>query len=457
MAADSSTLEELIARWRDYRSNRQPQPRSDMERLESALRDEATALVQVGLTIDEAFTVAVNRIANLDDVSRDFAREHSEELRQPPVAEPVLGATQVPAWRADMAAAILLGAAAAMSIKVPEVFGHSISGGSERIYFLNISLFALPLLAGYFAWKRRLAPAAWLLMTLPFLAAAVIVNAYPFDDSSVATAPLAALHLPIALWLVVGVAYTGGRRTFGGGRWMDFIRFTGEFVIYYTLIALGGGLLTGLAWVMFHAIGVDISVFATEWVLPCGAMGAIPVCAWLVDGRRKVIENIAPMLARVFTPLAAALLLAFLATMVWTRWGVNPSRGSLIAFDLLLALVLGLLLYSVSARNPEAPPNAFDWLTALLVVCALAADAVALAAIAARITEFGFSANKVAALGENLILLVILSWSAWLYVRFLCRRGVFDALERWQIACLPVYAVWAVAVVVVFPPVFEYA
>jgi hypothetical protein len=83
-------------------------------------------------------------------------------------------------------------------------------------------------------------------------------------------------------------------------------------------------------------------------------------------------------------------------------------------------------------------------------------DAVALAAIASRISEFGFTPNRVAALGENLILLVNLAWSAWLYARFLRHRGSFADLERWQIAYLPVYAVWAALVVVIFPPVFGY-
>jgi len=81
---------------------------------------------------------------------------------------------------------------------------------------------------------------------------------------------------------------------------------------------------------------------------------------------------------------------------------------------------------------------------------------VALAAIAVRISEFGFSPNKVAALGENLILLVNLAWSAWLYARFLRSRGSFAALEHWQTSYLPVYAVWAALVVVVFPPLFGY-
>jgi hypothetical protein len=92
----------------------------------------------------------------------------------------------------------------------------------------------------------------------------------------------------------------------------------------------------------------------------------------------------------------------------------------------------------------------------VLLVSALVADAVALWAIAARITEFGFSANRVAALGENLILLVNLACSAAIYIRFLQGRGSFLALERWQTNYLPVYAAWAAFVVIVFPPLFGY-
>jgi hypothetical protein len=114
------------------------------------------------------------------------------------------------------------------------------------------------------------------------------------------------------------------------------------------------------------------------------------------------------------------------------------------------------VLYSASARDAEAPPNLFDGLQVLLVVSALIVDVVALAAIAARISEFGFTPNRVAALGENLILLVNLAWTGWLYARFLRGGQPFAALERWQTAYLPVYAVWAALVVVIFPPLFNY-
>jgi hypothetical protein len=182
----------------------------------------------------------------------------------------------------------------------------------------------------------------------------------------------------------------------------------------------------------------------------------VVVASWLVEAKQSVIENMAPVLTRLFTPLFAAVLITFLGALLWTGGGLDIERDTLIQFNLLLVVVLGLLLYSVSARDPASPPGVFDVLQVVLVVGALLADAVALWAIGARISEFGFSANRVAALGMNLILLVNLAWSAVLYVRFLRGRGPFSGLERWQTDYLYVYAVWAAVVVIAFPPAFEY-
>ena len=180
---------------------------------------------------------------------------------------------------------------------------------------------------------------------------------------------------------------------------------------------------------IFQAIGIDAEPFFQSWLLPCGVVGAVVVASWLVEAKQSVIENMAPVLTRLFTPLFAAVLVTFLGTLLWTGRGVDIQRDVLIAFDVLLVVVLGLLLYSVSARDPQSPTDAFDVMQVVLVV-ALLADAVALWAIAARITEFGFTPNRVATLGENVILLVNLAWSAVLYIRFLRGRGSFTGLER---------------------------
>jgi hypothetical protein len=343
--------------------------------------------------------------------------------------------------------------AAAAIIKVPALFGIQLDQDAG-FYARNLSLFLLPLLAGYFVWKRRLGTGSLRWPVVAFLAAGVFANVYPFAPRG-HTEALTALHLPIALWLVVGITHAGGRWGQVDGR-MDFIRFSGELFIYYVLIALGGAVLTAFMSMTFQAIGIGVEPFVKSWLMPCGAVGAVLIGSWLVEAKQSVIENMAPVLTRLFTPLFAAMLVTFLATLLWTGRGVDIERNALIAFDLLLVVVLGLLLYSVSARDPQSPPGAFDVAQVVLVVSALLADALALWAIAARITEFGFTPNRVAALGENVILLVNLAWSAVLYIRFLRGRGSFTDLERWQTNYLPVYAVWAAIVVLVFPPVFRY-
>ncbi|MBW3569740.1 MAG: permease prefix domain 1-containing protein [Gemmatimonadetes bacterium] len=447
------SLEEQIDQWRSYLRRRQAIHSVDVAELEDHLREQVAVLVDAGLATDEAFLVAVKRMGDLDALSREFAREHSDRLWKQLVVVPSDSGDPRARARTDAIVAFCLAVAAAVVIKVPALFGIQLDQDAG-FYARNLSLFVLPLLTGYFVWKRRLDTSTLRWLAVAFVAAAVFANVYPFAPGGY-TEALTALHLPIALWLVVGIAYAGGRWSQVGGR-MDFIRFSGELFIYYVLIALGGGVLTAFMAMTFQSIGIDVEPFFESWLLPCGAVGAVVVASWLVEAKQSVIENMAPVLTRLFTPLFAALLVTFLLTLVFTGRGVDIERDMLIVFDLLLVLVLGLLLYSVSARDPGAPPGAFDVMQVVLVVSALLADAVALWAISARISELGFTPNRVAALGMNVILLVNLAWSAVLYVRFLRGGGPFTRLERWQTDYLPVYAVWAAIVVLVFPPVFGF-
>ncbi len=355
--------------------------------------------------------------------------------------------------RTDAILAFALAVAAAVLIKVPELFGIQLDQ-DESFYIRNMSFFVLPLLTGYFVWKRRFDTSTLCWLTVAFVAAGVFANVYPFAPDG-DTEMLTALHLPIALWLIVGIAYAGGRWSDVAER-MNFIRFSGEFFIYYVLIALGGGVFSGFMALIFGTIEIDIEPFFESWILPCGATGAVIVASWLVETRKSMAGSIAPVLARLFTPLFAIMLITFLGILLWTGRGVDIERDVLIAFDMLLVVVLGLLLYSLSARNPQLSPGAFDLVQVVLVVSALLADVLALWAIAERITELGFTPNRVVALGMNVILLVNLAWSVVLYIRFLRGQGTFSLLEKWQTDYLPVYAVWAAIVVIIIPPMFGF-
>jgi hypothetical protein len=192
-------------------------------------------------------------------------------------------------------------------------------------------------------------------------------------------------------------------------------------------------------------------------MVPCGAAGAVVVAAWLVQAKQSVIENMAPVLTKVFTPLFAVMFLASVVGLLVGAGGLNIDRDSLILFDGLLIAVVGLLLYAISARPTEAGPTALDRVQLVLVLSALVLDVVAMAEILSRISEFGFTPNRTMALGWNLILLANLIGSAWLFVGLLRGRKPLAALEKWQTSFISLYWAWAAVVVVVFPILFNYA
>ena len=454
LSDDGYDLESEIGQFRSYALRRPGVTDTDVDELEDHLRHQIGELTTAGLRTDEAFLIAVKRVGDLDDLSREFAREHSERLWTQLVLGGDAGHDDVTDWQ-ELAVVVGAAVAAAVAVKVPELLGLPLDDpATGGFYARNLSFFVLPFLAAFFAWKRSLGTPVVTVVAVSFAAAAVVVNAYPWREPG-HTEVLTALHLPIVLWAVVGLAYVGGEWR-SSSRRMDFLRFSGEWFIYYSLLGLGGLVLMWVTAGVFSAIGIDTGTVVAEWLLPCGMAGAVLVAAWLVEAKQGVIENMAPVLTRVFTPMFTLLFASFLVTLVATRTWIDVERDVLILFDLVLVVVLGLLLYSLSARPPDQAPGIADWLNVSLLVGALAIDLLGLAAILGRITEFGFSANKTAALGENLVLLVNLGWAAWLYGRFVAGREQFATLVRWQTTYLPVVAIWAAAVVVVFPPLFGF-
>ena len=450
MAEQDSGLEAQIASWTEYLRRRRAVAGSDVDELEGHLRDQVEDLKRAGLSEDEAFFVAIKRIGSLDEVSREYAREHSDRLWK----QLVIDEAPSPARRPRPFLLVTgLAIGAALAFKAPALFGITFSGDPE-FYLINAGVLILPFLAAYFAWTRRVSTPVIVVVAAAFAMTAVVLNVYPFDPGGM-TVSLATGHSLVVLWLFVGVAYAGGLWRSDTVR-MDFIRFTGEWFVYFTLLALGGAVLVALTMGVFGAIGLDAGEVVEEWIIPCGVAGGVIVAAGLVEAKQSVIENIAPVLTKLFTPLFTAMLLALVVAALIQRDLLETSRDLLIIFDVVLVVVLGLLLYSISARNPETKPGWFERLQLLMVSSAIVVDLLVLIAMVARIGAFGFSANKVASLGLNVILLVNLAWSAYLLVGILRGTTPFARLEKWQTGYLPVYLGWALIVMIAFPPVFAF-
>jgi hypothetical protein len=442
-------LEVEISEWRAYVEQSPAVDGADLEELEAHLRDQIADLTGAGLTADEAFMVAVKRMGSVDEMSREFSREHSDRLWRQLVTRDTDGSAEATnGW----IPAVIFAVAAAITIQVASL-ASGFPSEQPSWFVLNLSLFVLPYLAAYFAVRWRLSLLQAIVTVAPFAIAALVVNFYPFEEGGF-TEVLAAAHLPVALWFVVAYPYMGGVIGSHEKR-MDFVRFTGEWFIYYVLIALGGAVLVGLTVAVLEPAGVDPERII-EWVLPPGAAGAVVVAAWLVESKQRVIENMAPVLTMVFTPLFALMLVA--AVVVYAANGLGDvfNRELLGVFDAMLVVVFGLVLYGISARDSTAPPGWMDRIQLVAVISALVLDVLVLSDMVARIGELGFTPNRAAALGLNIVLLVNLVGAAWLSVRFLAGRSTFHRLERWQTTYLPVFGLWAAAVVIVLPPLFSF-
>jgi len=468
MAENLPTLETSIASWRDRLRRHSAITAADAAELEDNLRERIADLTAVGLDEDEAFLVAVKRLGNIDEVSAEFAREHSERLwKQLALTDGAADGTEVAGTDTRRRGLlVLLGLAVAAGLSVRGL----VTVNDAAVILRNAFFVVLPFLAAYFAWARRVPARISGVLVVLTAVLALAVNLYPFSLEG-QTIVLAVTHLPVLLWLLLGVLYaqrpaadaaaagltgaSSGPGWLDPARRMDFVRFTGELLVYLVLIAIGGSILLGITAATFGIVGVDFEP-VIEWVMPFALPGAFFVAAWLVEAKKDVVENIAPVLTRVFTSLTILMLLAVLVVLLTSGPLTEVDRALLILMDAILVLVLALVLYTISARDPLAAPDWFDRLQLVLVGAALAVNTVALVAMLTRIADDGWTANKTMALGLNLVLLVHLVRTGWLQLGFVRGRRGFAVVERWQTTYLPVYAAWAAVVVLVLPVVFSF-
>src|SRR4029450_12567239 len=173
------SLEEQIDRWRSYLRRRQAIRSADVAELEDHLREQVAVLVDAGLAMDEAFLVAVKRMGNLDALSREFAREHSERLWKQLVLVPSDSGDLRAPGRTDAIVAFCLAVAAAVAIKVPVLFGLQLDERrpvDAAFYARNLSFFVLPFLTAYFVWKRRIDTRTLSWLAVAFAVAGVFAN-----------------------------------------------------------------------------------------------------------------------------------------------------------------------------------------------------------------------------------------------------------------------------------------
>jgi len=447
-------LESQIRKWRQHVQSAGSLDAQHVEELESHLRDSIDELTGRGVSVEEAFLVSIHRMGDAEELNHEFAKVSTESVWKQllvPAADEEARRKQ----RKELIVVIALAILGGLLGKIPVLFGHLVSEESALIYARNAAYFALTPVAVYLIWKRALSFRFMAVSAAVFAAFALAANLYPSYEPY-HTEVLSLLHVPIVLLLVLMVLYCG-RDWHRPDLRLDFVRFAGEVFIYTVLLALGGLVLIGVTGGVLSLVEIDIEFLVVNWLFVFGGCGVIVVAAYLVEKKKGAIETIAPVLARIFTPLFAVLMLVLILAIAIAGQAPSEDRELLIMFDIVLALVLGLVLYTMSARDAEKPADWWDWMVMTLVVLALVADMIALSGIVGRLVTYGFTPNKTAALGMNILLMANLITLAVGYSRFLSGRSQYQTVVDWTMWYLPLHAGWAAFVALAFPPLFGFA
>lgn len=337
-----------------------------------------------------------------------------------------------------------------------------LAGISTRIIFhfveqqaiapINLAFGILPFIAAFFVYNNTPKKSVIYSLAALFLISGFYLNMLPLNHKD--SILLAYLHLPIFLWGLIGLAFTGNEFKIGSTR-LAYLKFNLEFCILYASMAISGMLLAALTMQLFSFVDLDIEDFYFRNVVLFGAAALAIVATYLVSMNLKLAKNITPYIAKIFSPLVLATLLVYLITVIWV--GKNPflDRNFLIVFNGILFGVLAVTIFSITESGTDKKKNISDYISFALIVLALIIDSVALSAIVFRLSSYGITPNRLAVLGVNILIWGNLIWIMVSYMRFLQNKTGPSSIQDAVTKYLPVYALWAAFVTFTFPLIFN--
>jgi hypothetical protein len=357
-----------------------------------------------------------------------------------------------PSWGSttELVIVIVFALLAGLIASIPNITGID----NEKFLFRNISFIVFPLLSAYFIWKQKLAFKQYLFPLLAFIIAAIYINLLPTNKES-SSIMLAFIHLPIFLWTIFGYSFLGVNIKSSQSR-IGFLRYNGDLVVISGILLLSTVLFSAITVNLFDLIGINIEIFYFQNIMIWG-IAAIPIVAtYLMQTNAQLINKVSPIIAKIFTPLVFINLFIYLSAMVYTKKYPYQDRNVLLLFNVLLMGVMALILFSI-AEAGKATKNKFSLIVLFgLSALTLIVNAIALSAIVYRINEFGFSANRIAVLGGNLLIFINLVLVSYKLFLTSFKNGTIEEIEESIAGYLPVYAIWTGLITFLVPLLFQF-
>jgi len=336
-------------------------------------------------------------------------------------------------------------------IKIPQIFGIDFS--TYLFYEKNSGLIVLFSLSVYlFLTKKTLEFNKIALSLGVFIVSAIYINLLPNDINS-NSINLAFIHLPLMLWCLYGIIFIDFNLTDRHKR-IDYIKYNGDLAVLGAVMAIAGVILAGVTIGLFAAIDIKIERFYMEYFGVWGLVSLPIVATFIIKNYSIVTNKIANIIANIFSPLVLITLVVYLISIVVTGKDPYNDREFLIIFNLMLLGVMAIIVFSVSEISNNKKQRFNEIVLFILSIVTLIIDFVAISAIFYRLGEYGFTPNRVAVLGSNLLIFgnLLLIMIDLFKVNF--RNMDLSKVEIQIGKYLPIYVVWTVFVVFVLPFVF---
>jgi hypothetical protein len=311
-----------------------------------------------------------------------------------------------------------------------------------------------PFLCAYFIRKSKLPISNFLFPLASLLLAGLYINLLPSQDGS-DTVVLACIHLPLFLWGMLGLVFSGSD-TKNLNKRLIYLQYNGETIIVGGILLLAGGLLTGITIGLFGLIGLDITEVYFQYIAVYG-LSAAPLLATLItQSNPELVNKVPPIVAKIFSPLVLIMLTCYLVAIAYA--GKNPysDRDFLLLFNLLLLGVMALIFFSVVESVGEKKVSLMTWVLGSLSLITLLVNGIALSAIAFRISEWGITPNRLAVLGVNLVMLVHLVMVSRQLIQTVRGKSKLEEVGLTLVRYLPIYLIWTAIVIFLFPVLFGF-
>lgn len=349
----------------------------------------------------------------------------------------------------DLLAVIVLSLITGFFVKFPELFSQI---DSESFYKRDLAIIVFNGLILYTFWQNKIFDKKKILIYATILSTLLLfINFLPYQKSD--SIDLSLIHTPLFLWCLFGLVFVSFDYKNTEKR-IEFIQFNGELLIMTALILVAGGILTGITLGLFSAIKMDIEKFYIDYFGVFGSVASPIISFFLIRIYPNITSKIAPVIARVFTPLVLLTLAVYLISMIFSKIKIFEDRDLLLIFNLMLLAVMAIIVFSISELDKSKERNINILILLALAVLAIIINSIALAAIITRLAT-GLTPNRTVVLTSNILIFVNLIFMAKNLYQSYYKINQLDSVERTVAKYLTIYFFYTIIVIFLLPLVFK--